>query len=300
VAFDNEAKRKIYFYRVVPHRPTDGWKFDRKAVVKAIESHAGRKSFYLDEGDDRISCAEVFDAKAPQSIKLYAIRRSNLPARDSGSGVIGDLGLKVSEGLAEAVHLRLFPNGIVGFESFYYGPRISRWESYLQERCSMAVSVRELYRGDMLDRALKFNDIRVLHVKLLPSMVTREQMKGAGLAGVLDAAKNFDAKVYADLTLRSERFDDGLTAKAKDLIRQFKRNKEDPSTVFAAFGIEGHNPETRRVDDLNLLNDALQRTVTIPRENARSRALDSPAAFAAIRVAYGQVKSDLPKDAHAS
>jgi hypothetical protein len=126
VAYAEDLKRKIYFYRVAPATSTKRWKLDRAAIVKAIKGHVGQPSFYLDEGEDRITCAEVHSDKAPQSIKLYGIRRTNLPSRDSGTGTIGDLGLAVTEGLAEAVHLRLFPNGIIGFESFFYGPRIGR------------------------------------------------------------------------------------------------------------------------------------------------------------------------------
>src|SRR5450756_2466604 len=170
MAYSEDLTRKIYFYKVVPATPTKGWKLDRNAIVRAIRSHVGKDSFYLDEGDDRITCAEVHSDKAPQRIKLYGIRRTNLPSRDSGTGKIGNLGLATREGLAEAVHLRLFPNGIIGFESFYYGPRVSRLESYLQERCNLDVTIRPLYRGDMLERALKYKDVRLLRVKVLPNM----------------------------------------------------------------------------------------------------------------------------------
>jgi hypothetical protein len=299
VAYSEDLTRKIYFYRVAPTTPTNGWKLDRAAVVKAIEGHVGRATFYLDQGEDRITCAEVHGEKAPQCIKLYGIRRTNLPSRDSGKGKIGDLGLAVNEGLAEAVHLRLFPNGIIGFESFFYGPRIGRLQDYLTERCNLDVVVNPLYRADMLERALKFKDVRVLRVKLLPSIVSKELVKKAGLKGVLDVATNFDAGVFAEVTLRAEGFDDGFTSKVKGMLKQFRKEKRDPDDLLDILEIEGVSPQSNRVEPLNLLNDALQRVVTIPRESKRSRALDSPAAFAAIRSAYNDVKNDLPRDSQA-
>ncbi len=297
MAYSEDLKRKIYFYRVAPTTPTKGWKLDRAAIVKAIKGHIGQPTFYLDEGEDRITCAEVHSEKAPQSIKLYGIRRTNLPSRDSGTGTIGDLGLAVTEGLAEAVHLRLFPNGIIGFESFFYGPRIGRFQDYLTERCNLDVAIQPLYRADMLERALKFKDVRVLRVKLLPSMVSKELVKKAGLKGVLDVATNFDAGVFAEVTLRAEGFDKGFTGKVKGMLTQFRKEKRDPGDLLDVLEIEGVSPQSDRVEPLNLLNDALQRVVLIPRESKRSRALDSPAAFKAILDAYNDVKKDLPSDA---
>jgi hypothetical protein len=299
VAYSEDLKRKIYFYRVVPNTPTKGWKLDRKAIVSAIRSHVGKDTFYLDEGDDRITCAEVHSDKAPQCLKLYGIRRTNLPSRDSGTGTIGDLGLATTEGLAEAVHLRLFPNGIVGFESFYYGPRVSRLEAYLQDRCNLDVTVRPLYRGDMLERALKFKDVRLLRVKVLPNTVSKASIKEAGLKGVLDVASNFDAGVFAEVTLRAEGFDDGFTSNVKKMLRRFRSEKQDPGELLDVLEIQGVSPQSDRVEPLNLLNDALQRVVTIPRESKRSRALDSTAAFQAIHEAYNDVKSELPRDSYA-
>ena len=299
MAYSKDLERRIYFYRVVPVTQTKGWKLDRAAIVSAIKAHIGQGTFYLDEGEDRITCAEVHSHKAPQSIKLYGIRRTNLPSRDSGTGQIGDLGLATREGLAEAVHLRLFPNGIIGFESFFYGPRIGRLQDYLKKRCNLDVMITPLYRADMLERALKFKDVRVLRVKVLPSLVSKEMIKKAGLKGVLDVASNFDAGVYAEVTLRAAAFDEGFTDKVKGMFRQFRKDKQDPGELLDVLEIEGVSPQSDRVEPLNLLNDALQRMVTIPRESKRSRALDSPAAFRAILDAYNDVKKDLPRDSHA-
>jgi hypothetical protein len=298
MAYDNELIRKIHFYRVIPDVAIDDWVFDRAGVIQAIRSHEGAPTFYLDEGEDRITCAEVYRESAPQCIKLYTVRRNNLPSRDSGTGTIGDLGLAATEGLAEAVHLRLFRNGIIGFESFFYGPRVTRLQAYLRERCDMPVTVRALYRADMLERALRFKDVRLLRVKVLPGVVDSQRIREAGLKGVLDVAKNFDAGVFAEVTLRSQRYDDSFTEKVKGMLRQFRNNLQDPGELMEVLEIQGVNPASNRVEPLNLLNDALQRVVSIPRENERSRALDSAAAFRAIAKAYEDVKVELPRDSY--
>ena len=152
-------------------------------MAKAIKALKGTDKFYFEQQDERVTCAEVRRTKGPQSLKFYAIRRTDLPSLDSGTGTIGDLALKATEGLAEAVHLRFFPNNVVGFEAFFYGPRIGRVEDFLNERCADAlgapVRLRQMLRGDIIERALKFDDIRVFHVKIDPS---QESVMAAGAA----------------------------------------------------------------------------------------------------------------------
>jgi hypothetical protein len=138
------------------------------------------------------------------------------------------------------------------------------------------VTINPLYRADMLERALKFKDVRLLRVKLLPSVVSRELVKKAGLKGVLDVATNFDAGVFAEVTLRAEGFDDGFTSKVKGMLQQFRKDKSDPGDVLDVLEIQGVNPQSDRVEPLNLLNDALQRVVSIPRESKRSRGWTRP------------------------
>lgn len=292
---NNEAQRKIYFYRAFPAKPDPAFLLDPGAVCKAINALRGTAVFYLDEGADRITCAEVVDASKPPKIKLYAIRRENLPSRDTGSGIIRELNLAADEGLAEAIHIRLFPNSVIAAEFFYYGPRTSRFETFLNERCNQDVIVKELYRGDVIERALKFRDVRALRVKINPSALTKQKASDLGFTGLIDTAKNFDAGVYADVTLRAEGDDPKFTAKVKKLLRRLQ--KEQPHELFANLEMEGKSDATDHVEPLNLLSDQLVRVVRIPRESTRTRAVDSSAAFKAILQAYTEVKDLLGSDA---
>ena len=81
------------------------------------------------------------------------------------------------------------------------------------------------------------------------------------------------------------------------MFRDWKSRGVDPSEFLQAADIQGKNPESQKVEELNVLQDALVRTAHIPRESQRSRALDSGEAFKAIRKAYEQVEDDLPSDA---
>lgn len=293
--FDDDAERKIYFYRAIPQDGKPGFALDRAAVCKAMTGLKGTKDFYLDEGRDQITCGGVVSSVAPQQIKLYAVRRENLPSRDNGAGDIGDLNLAAQEGLAEAIHLRLYPNSIVAAEFFYYGPRISRFQRYLNSRLGQQVILAPLIRHDMIERALEMAEIRVLRVKINPSHMTKAKAAELNLDKLLSTAKDFHAGVYADVTLRSEGSDGAFSSRVKTLLRKLKT--ESPAELFENLEVQGKSTPAEHVEPINLLSDQLVRVARIPRQSARTRALDTPAAFAAIQAAYDEVKEDLTSDA---
>ena len=292
---NNDAERKIYFYRAFPQNPDPDFELDREAICKAIKKLKGTEQFYLDEGADKITCGEVVSEKLPPRIKLYAIRRENLPSRDTGQGIIEELQLRATEGLAEAIHIRLYPNSIIAAEFFYYGPRISRFQTFLNQRCGQDLVIKELYRGDAIERALTFKDVRALRVKIHPSDLSKQKASELGFDGLMRTAKTFEAGVYADVTLRAQGYDESFTEKVKGLLKKIKG--ENPAHLFANLEMEGKSLDSGNVEPLNLLSDQLVRVAQIPRESARTRALDSPAAFKAIHTAYDEVKEHLGSDA---
>src|ERR1044071_3117196 len=107
-----DAKRKIFFYRVLDLETQEP--LDRKAICAAISALKAEDCYY-DDGD-MITRAEVFDAKLPACIRFYKVRRDELPGVDDGQGSHDDLDLEDEEGLAEAIHLMMFPNGVVAAE----------------------------------------------------------------------------------------------------------------------------------------------------------------------------------------
>jgi hypothetical protein len=293
---DTDAERKIYFYRAVPQDGDETFELDRKAVCKVITSLAGTPGFYLDEGSDKITCAEVVDATSPQKIKLYSIRRENLPSRDDGAGTISDLELEDEEGLAEAIHIRLYPDSVIAAEFFYFGPRISRFQTFLNQRCGQEVVLYPFGNGDVIDRALSLKDFRALRIKVHPSAVSQQQAAQLGFDPMMQAAKNLGADTSIDVTFRGEASDGKFRNRVETLLKKVKR-EDDPEEIFENLEISGKDPVSKHVETINLLSDLLVRVVTIPRESARTRALDSPAAFREIHQAYKDVKDDLKSDA---
>ena len=111
------VKRKIYFYRANVGMDQGGRPLPFN--VTPVLQHIGRLPFapagrYLDEGDIRLCC--WIDQQNPQPrFRLGQIRQSGLPQMEQ-YGQLTDLAIPANSGSAEAIHIVVFPNNIVGTE----------------------------------------------------------------------------------------------------------------------------------------------------------------------------------------
>ncbi len=258
-------------------------------------SHKGRTDF-RGSRQTQITRAEVYDKKLPASIRFYKVRRDELPGLDDGQGDHSDLNLKEDEGLAEAIHLRLFPNGIVAAEAFGYGPRATRWGLYVRNKLDMPCTMDNFIRGDVVEEALKLSDIRLFRIKIDPSESSEIAAATDSLEGVMSTASDLNAGVWAELTLRSERGDGTFTNRVKEVLTNvFQRN--NAVSAFERLEVEGKPGPDTPVAALDLLSERLYRTVEIPYRTERTRELDADAAFHQIKQAYDDVKEQLASDA---
>lgn len=290
-----DAKRKIFFYRLLDQETLKP--LDRTALCKAIEGLTGANVYY-DDGEI-ITRAEVFSASRPQCIRFFKVRRDQLPGLDTGHGNHKDLGLAEEEGLAEAIHIRLFPNGVLAAESFGYGPRASRFSAYIRDKLGMPCVLEIQMRHDVVEEALKFGDIRLFRFKMEPSRASLQAIGPESLEGYMSTAEQLGTGVYAELVLRSEGGDKAFTDQIKGVISDLFSN-QSPDSSIERVEVEGKpDPETP-VASLDLLSEHLYRVVEIPLRTQRTRELDANAAFAALQKAYDSVKHDLSKDATAN
>jgi hypothetical protein len=288
-----DAKRKIFFYRVLDLETQEP--LNRKAICSGIEALEG-EDCYWDDGT-HITRAEVYDKKLPASIRFYKVRRDELPGLDDGQGDHSDLELEEDEGLAEAIHLRLFPNGIVAAEAFGYGPRATRWGLYLRNKLDMACTMETVVRGDVVEEALRLSDIRLFRIKIDPSESAEITAATDSLEGVMSTASDLRAGVWAELTLRSERGDGTFTNRVKEVLANVFQQNNNAASAFERLEVEGKPGPDTPVASLDLLSERLSRTVEIPYRTERTRELDANAAFHQIKQAYDDVKEQLASDA---
>jgi hypothetical protein len=128
------------------------------------------------------------------------------------------LHLDEDEGLAEAIHLMLFPNGIVVAEVFGHGPRATRFPLYLKGKLDMACTMRAVVRHDVVEEALKYTDIRLVRFQLNPSDGSHVAAAAETLHGVMDTAQSLSTGVWAELALRSDKGDRAFTSRIKKML----------------------------------------------------------------------------------
>lgn len=120
-------ERKIHFYRA--HIGTDeGGRpipFDPHPALNHIHRLPFRaQGRYFADGDDAITC--WVDGPNPRRrFRIAHVRRSGLPLVEQ-AGSLSDLQIPADSGLVEAIHVVVFPDNIVGSDSNFYGPRMTR------------------------------------------------------------------------------------------------------------------------------------------------------------------------------
>ena len=129
----NDVERRIHFYRADCGADKSGKRipFTPDAALEYIDgldfaSFAASGGRYYDE-EENVYCSWV---ESTTRVQFAVIRRDALPTIEE-KGIRKALNLSATAGLVEAIHVRIFPDNIVGFDFNFYGPRLSRFGRYL-------------------------------------------------------------------------------------------------------------------------------------------------------------------------
>jgi hypothetical protein len=290
-------ERKIRFYRA--QAGTTGTKepvaFDAAKVFAHIDTLPwvadGR---YRDEGKGIVSCCWVHE-KHVRRVWFAAIRRSDLPQVEQG-GKLRALGVPTGAGLAERTHMVFFPDNIVGVEFNFYAPRISRLRYYLAEKAptlAPRVTFDALLRNDAAERLADLKDIRMLDLRIRPSLLatikeTNDSL-GSAFGALISAGKAEDVEIVLRTAPRSK------SALSHPLLTACKRilRDKDFRNEASTFRVKGYSNELKRVEIVDLLSDALISKKAVVREGANTKAVDSTSAFMAIEEAYKDHREEL-------
>ena len=295
-------ERKILFFKSSLGRDAAGINipFEPKGPLSAINKLPFRDSDgrYLVDTEGNALCAWVNSPGANFRMRFSQIRRVGLPQIDA-AGNLTDLHLQASEGLVEAVHVVFFPAGLVGIEFNFYGPRPSRLGYYLMKmaRLNDLPAFDPLLRSDVTAELDRLDDIRLFDLKVHPSYSSILRKADTDLGATFDAAKKIGSPDQVEIVLRTKK--QGARAWLERLKGAAKRLLGEPDLRAEAshFVISGKMQDSGRVEPIDLLRDHLISHKRIVRVNARSRALDSNAAYEAISQAYAELEGALAEAA---
>jgi len=297
----NEAKtleRRIFFYRVDAGR-TDAGKevcYDCTASL----GHVGGLTFDTEgnywrqaNGDD--ICLVVDRKTCPQRIRLGNIRRSGFPQTENG-GKVSPLKLAENAGLVEYTHIVVLGNNIIGAEFNFYGPRVSRLQSYLNLKAKdhgPRIRINQLIRGDIAEQLKRLKDVRMLDLKIEKSQIEAINQADKHLGAAFNAAATLSDAQEIELVLKPKpRSDKALSPGLLSFVQKFGASKSvrDQAERFYTKGLD---PQTNAVEFIDVLSDQLIAKKAIRCLDDRTRALDPESAFAAIEQAYSELKPQL-------
>lgn len=291
-------ERNIFFYRT--DAGTDAHGRPRRFNVAAALAHLDALPFtdegrYLAGEDGNALCCWVDDPGATGRVRLGTVRRSGFPQVDR-AGTLSDLNIPASAGLVEQVHIIFFPNGIVGSEFNFYGPRVSRLAAYLTEKAPGVVpqvAFEPLIRRDVTDQLDRLQKVSLFQLKVRRSYADALAQVDESLGAAFRAAAEISDATEIEITLAPRRYSrDGIGQRMIDVAKGIigLRNVHEEAHKFH---VKGFDPVSQQTELVDVLSDKLIVRKQIIRQGERSRALDSTSAYAAIEAAFAEVRDEL-------
>ncbi|MER7209866.1 hypothetical protein ABT340_22635 [Streptosporangium sp. NPDC000239] len=301
-------QRSVYFYRIdagadetgIPKNINVELEAGLKAIGDLPFDLANRR--YMNQSDGSSLCTWIDAVGEVTKIRLGTIRKNALPQSEFG-GTLRNLTLEAEEGLCETSHICLFPNGIVGVEHNFYGPRAKRLSAYMMHVLSGSLpsfTMEALLRHDVSKQLEGNKSVRKLTLRVRRSYTSTIAEANESLGRALDAAAVGSDAAVVGLILQPEPYKK-IDLKS-DLIHFLRRimRKEDLREQTRELKATIVDDKTGRTDEINLLEDQLISKKTILRQSQRSRVLNSDDAYRKIAEAYEELREDLLSASSAS
>jgi hypothetical protein len=257
-------------------------------------SDAATGGRYVTSGDAD-QCAWIDEVGEICKIRFANVRRNALPQAEAG-GELTDLALAEEAGICEVSHLYFFPDGIVGIEFNFYGPRPSRLAPYLRRavgRDCPEFKLEALLRQDVAELLQRKKAVRKLNLNVRRPYIAVIEEADASLGSALRAAEAASHADCVGIYLEPEPYqrrnlDDGMLGLLRRLAPRTDL-RENARTLKATVIDE----QTGRAEEVDLLRDELISQKKILRQHDRTRVLLSEDAYAKIEQAYTELRDDL-------
>jgi len=287
------VKRKIYFYRANVGSTESGrpLPFQAKRALRHISglSYVTGEA-YCDWKQGNVTCCAIDQEETPAHIRLFNIRREGLPEVER-AGQFAALPIPADAGLAEQTHIVLFEKNIVGCEFNFYGPRLSRFAHFLLDKSPHFVPTIQfdgLLNPDIGDQVARLEDVRLFHFKADAAYGQVLAKRDASLFGTFDAAESAGDPEDIEIILRRPKKVNWVLNHVKRAL-QLVESDEFKHGV-SIFSVRGYDPETERVETVDLLNGQIVATKRMLVVDRRTRAVVSTSAYDAIHSAYDELR----------
>jgi hypothetical protein len=190
------ARRSIHFFRIDGGADESGLPVtaDLHPTLQKVDGLPFRTADvggrYVTSGDAD-QCVWIDEVNDVCRLRFANVRRNALPQAEA-DGRLTDLDLADNAGICEVSHLCIFPDGIVGIEFNFYGPRPSRLAPYLRRAVGddcPEFKLEALLRQDVSAVLLRKKAVRKLSLNIRRSYISVIEQADGSLGSALRAAE---------------------------------------------------------------------------------------------------------------
>jgi hypothetical protein len=300
----NDVERHIHFYRAdcgadkqgkrIAFKPAPALKYIDELPFASFATASGR---YYEE-DDNIYCCWV---DSPSRVQFAVIRRGALPTIEE-EGIRTALNLSETAGLVEAIHVRMFPDNIVGFDFNFYGPRLPRFGRYLNTvaagQCEEVV-FEPLLRQDVVSELEGGRELRMFSLRIRRSELATVAAIDKSLASAFKTVGELTDATELEIVVRPKPYSGKSIGKRLMSTTRKLAARSNVRDVASSFRVSVAQPGAA-AEVVDLLGDHFIADARILKQSAKGRALDSADAYANIEAAYTSRSKELKKAASAA
>lgn len=287
-------ERRIRFYRITVRARDRDRPFNPVDVLDQLERLLVGDDRYLEHGERVTLCLPDRREPLPR-MRIVDIRRRDLPQYELG-GNLGPLPIDPDAGLADQIHLTFFPDGVVGSEFNFRGPRVSRLAEVVNgRRIGPRIDIRALFRDDAVRQVDEMQELRMARLRMRRGSGPLLRRVDEALADAFESTREFSADADVELVVRRQpRTRESLPDRVRRAFGVIATS-DDGRHAARAIQLEGRNPASGEFEIVDLLEQDLVTTRRILRTDPGSRVLDSGDTYAAIESAYEELLTEIQR-----
>lgn len=290
-------ERKIHFHVLTCRRGSSS--VDMKRILERIdklEFKEGRGGRYFPKSDGNLWTLFVDSLDNPNKARLGTIRRNALPLIE-GKGKTSPLKLPSdSQGLFEPSHFVVFPNGIVGSEFNFYGPRIVTLRAYLPaiaDQLVDEVEVLPLIKKDIQKTLSEIGEITQLRLRAYRSINQELSHLNPNLREAFKSLKNTTDADSIEVVFRTEKWARApLKVPFREKIASWLSKPEVRENI-SKFTLRGRNVHTEEMQEFDLMQNFVVSTRQVVKQDRRHKSVDTHSMYDAIEDAYKEKKAEI-------
>jgi hypothetical protein len=284
-------ERQAFFYKAVVQ---DDGRWRRREILRAI-ADLNLEERYVDSGEGNVLLPLVDHIPAqgrPEfgRMRFLRVRRENLPAVEQ-AGALSDLPIEADAGLAEPSHIIFGPRALVVAEYNHFGPRISALSYYLRIKFDRRIDFATYVQPEVLEQLDRLRDIRLVDLVAIPSAAHSDELADDLIWSTVEQAGEIEQTKAVGVHLTAEAGSRTFTERVKESIHRILATGADESA--SVFKVRGFDPASGRPEVVDLLRPKVVRRILVARVDRRTTALDTEAAYAALREAAESAEDDV-------